>query len=715
MIDYSVNEISASRPVLRPDIVVSSRDENGATVFLLEDPLSGKFYEVGEREFGAIRLLDGSRTLQDVVSRSVNSHGAGISEQEAVSLIRMLAGANLLSTSSDDQAQRIRREANEKGDGKKVASKAQSMFFLRIPLGSPDRLLGLVSNATSWIPGWMIALVWLGVCLAGVASYVEHYQRFNEELSGVLKVQNVAVFGIVWLVLKAIHEFCHGIVCKRLGGAVPEAGVSFLLFITPLAYVDASSSIRFRNKWHRILVAAAGILGEFFVASVALLVWAKLEPGVVGSVLHQVVVISTVTTVLFNANPLMRFDGYYIASDLLEISNLYTKGQKAARYLLKKWFFGISGIRFPFSDLPNREKLVITGYGVASSLWKVVVTFGLFYGATLMFEGVGLLAAVIVGGVMIISGLFSVKKYFDRAAAMEKANIWMIGCRMAMFFVIAIAAATWIKISPEVKAVGIFDPGHDGELRVECPGFVEEIHIENGKWVEKGDAIITLRNSEVEADLENLKRELVQAEIRSSLYLTDSNVAGAQAELARSEGLKRKLQDLEVYVASLSIVAPRSGIVFSRDIDSLQDGYLQKGQVAARIVDLDQREIRIAIPQSKMRALGEVSRGDTVQVFDKSRSDMIEAEVVAVRPQAGTTVPHPAITTMGGGPIVVRDSYDGSGEPVFTTPHFIAVARLSETHLIRDGELVWVRFGNGNSYSLAEWGMQRIQDLTDQG
>ena len=135
--------------------------------------------------------------------------------------------------------------------------------------------------------------------------------------------------------------------------------------------------------------------------------------------------------------------------------------------------------------------------------------------------------------------------------------------------------------------------------------------------------------------------------------------------------------------------------------------------MAARIVDLEHREVRIAIPQAKMRALGKVGRGDAIEIFDKSRSTMAKAEVVSIRPQAGTAVPHPGLTTVGGGPIVVRDAYDGSGKAVFTTPHFLAVAKLTKPHLIRDGEIVWARFANGKSYSLAEWSLQRFRDWTE--
>ncbi|MEM7601711.1 MAG: hypothetical protein AAF357_09880, partial [Verrucomicrobiota bacterium] len=364
MIDRSVTEIASTRPVLRREVRLACRNQRDGVVYLLEDPLTGKFFEIGSREHSLISLLDGRRTVAEIVALSVTGPKAsGLTESEATSVIRMLSDANLLEMHSDDHAFRVRTNTNEKRDGDRATQKAKSLFFLRLPLCNPDRFLSRIDRVFGPVPGWVLMIIWLAVVGWGGFTFAEHSERFLEEMSGVLKVGNLAVFGLVWLVLKAVHEFCHGIVCKRFGGSVPEAGVSLLLFITPLAYVDASSSIRFPSRWHRILVAGAGILGEFLVAAVALIIWSSLSPGVLGSVLHQVVVISTVTTVLFNANPLMRFDGYYMASDLIGISNLYTKGQQVTKFLWKRWALGIKGVAYPLEGMDRRDQTTIILYG----------------------------------------------------------------------------------------------------------------------------------------------------------------------------------------------------------------------------------------------------------------------------------------------------------------------------------------------------------------
>lgn len=709
MIDRSVTEIAATRPVLRREIRLASRSQRDGIVFLLEDPLSGKFFEIGEREHALISLLDGKRTVSEIIALSVSGpKSCGLSESEATSLIRMLADAHLLETKSEDHALRIRANAHEKHDGDRAAQKAKGLFFLKLPLCNPDRFLSAVNRIVGRIPGWLFALAWLFVIGWGVATFAGHSGRFTDEMRGVLNVGNLAVFGGMWLILKVVHEFCHGIVCKRFGGSVPEAGVSLLLFVTPLAYVDASSSIRFPSRWHRMLVAAAGIFGEFLIAAVALIVWARLEPGVVGSVLHQVVVISTVTTVLFNANPLMRFDGYYILADGLRISNLYTKGQQASKYLWKRWVFGIKGVSFPLDGMDRRDQVLIFGYGIASAIWRVVVMVGLFITACLLFHGLGKILAVVVAIAMVIGMVRGLVKYFQKSAGLERVSPFWLTIRVVVFASVIFVAGRSIEITPSVKAPAILDPGHEGEIRVECPGFVEDLHVENGAWVEPGDLILSLSNREVEAEFQSIKLQLAGSKLRADLYLKEENIAGFQAEQKNVEGLESKVEDLERYVSSLEMRAPMPGRVYARDLEARMGDFLDKGVAAIRIVNPETKELRVAVAQSDMDAIGTVSPGDVIEVYDRDTGKFFEATLKRIRPQAAIEPSHPGLTTTAGGPLVVRDSYEG-GDPVFVKPHFMAIAELKMGQGLREGELLWVRFASTDALSLSDWTVRQFK------
>ena len=167
--------------------------------------------------------------------------------------------------------------------------------------------------------------------LAGV-----HWPELSENLADrVLAVENLLVMWLCFPVVKFLHELGHAYAVKNGGGEVHEMGIMLLVF-TPVPYVDASAASGFRSKWRRALVGAAGMLTEILIAAVFIVVWVAAEPGWLRAIAFNVGLSAGVSTVIFNANPLLRFDGYYILSDLIEVPNLGARGNQYWRYLLER-------------------------------------------------------------------------------------------------------------------------------------------------------------------------------------------------------------------------------------------------------------------------------------------------------------------------------------------------------------------------------------------
>ena len=318
----------------------------------------------------------------------------------------------------------------------------------------------------------------------GGYSVHRQWERFGDEMSGLFDFGNLWIVGLLWIGLKAFHECWHGLVCRYFGGAVPEAGVTLLLLTTPLGYVNASSSAGFHSKWQRIAVAGAGIYGELFLAAVAAVVWSRVEPGAFGAALHQVVVLSSFTTLLFNANPLMRFDGYYIFSDLLDIPNLYSKGQASSRWLFRRWVLGIPQAKSPLR--PTDKKLIIGLYGVAAAFWRVLVVVGLLAAAALLFEGAGLVLALVAGAGMAIQGLGGMVHYLRKSASAEGMRPSRLLLRATALAALLVGALCLIRVTPSARAPAVIQNAGGGEIRSQCPGFLTEIAVANGQAVEEG-------------------------------------------------------------------------------------------------------------------------------------------------------------------------------------------------------------------------------------
>ena len=352
---------------------------------------------------------------------------------------------------------------------------------------------------TGWIFSPLMTAAGLLLICGGVVVIATHGDRFIASSHLIFSPHNWLSMALVWVGLKIFHELAHALVCKRYGGEVREAGLIFILF-APAAFVDVTSSWRFPSKWQRIHVAAAGMYVELVLAALAAMVWSQAESVVLRHALFNTIVMASLSTLVFNANPLMRFDGYYILGDLLEIPNLATEGSRFVRQLAARVFYG----RVP----PARELLGVRGwvvrlYGLAAWLWRLVVCISLLAAASILFKGAGLVLGV-AGAVC----------WFGKPVVRS-------GCAIC---IAAITNRLCCRCEPAVVAAvlrrrSLCDAGVDavagnghgtGRRRVHRsvdrsqrapPGFVDKIHVRDGQHVEAGDLLLELRNDTLQAEL----------------------------------------------------------------------------------------------------------------------------------------------------------------------------------------------------------------------
>jgi len=684
----------------------------------------GKFYRLGYREYQFVRLLDGTATVSAIVGRmAARDGGEALNEHEALALVRGLADMGLMEVAGGDHASRLYENVHLDGEAERVMGKGKSLFFLRIPLGNPDQLLGRMAKRVGWLTGPFFFALWLLVVGWAWGSLAGQWPRFRNEMGGMFQVGHLAWLWVAWVALKVIHEFWHGLVCKKFGGSVPEMGVTLLLLVTPLGYVEASSSLAFPSKWRRIFVSAAGMYGEIFVAAVAVLVWARLEPGVSSAVLQQVIMISSVTTILFNANPLMRFDGYYILADLIEIPNLYAKGQRVVVYWGKKYLLGIKEARYPLGE--HDQPVTIGLYGIAAFVWRMVVMLGLFLIAVTLFKGAGVVLAAVVGVMIAIGMLRSIKEYFSHSAQAEKTRVAKVALRVAILVVLLGGLGFFVQIKPSAKISGVVEVSGRKELRINCPGFMDKVYVDDGQWVKKGDPLVRLRNLEQSAWLERLKLDRRRSEVRSDLYYQNEELSSYQAEQRQIESLDTKISEQEAYVASLDIRAESDGRVYARGLRDMQDQYLAKGTLLMVVGREREKELVLAVPQDRIDYFRD-SAGREIRFRVDGRAGESVAVAKRVSPRATVEIPHFSLATVAGGPLVVRNRQDGdnaartgrlaSSQQVLeqfelAQAHFMVKAKLSEkeSERLAEGERVRAQVFDQEKLSLAELVWRKLE------
>jgi putative peptide zinc metalloprotease protein len=697
----SVREIEMLRPRLRDGLRFAVQEIGGRPGCVIEDPFASRFHRVGLPEYRFLRALDGTRTVATILAQLArDGSGEAFTEAEALQMIRWLKDQNLLALESTRATSE--REENARALGTAVTW--LNPLVLKIPLARPDAFFTRIEPAFGWALGGFGFLVWLLVVAFGVMQVGMDWTRFQGGFDGILSRSNWLWLFIAWAGLKTAHEFGHGLFCKHFGAAVREVGVIFVLFV-PMGYVDATASLGLASKWRRIMVSCAGLYVEFFLAALAAVVWAHTGPGPLNTLAHNVVVTGTVVTLFFNANPLMRFDGYFILSDLLDLPNLAPRGrawmQRALTWLL------LGGRPRRPSALRTREDWLVAIYGAAAQVWQVVVLVGLLAGASAALRGGGLLLAALAAVTWIA---LPVGKFFGSLVTSGGSGHWLrVGTRVALLAGL-LALVLFLPFHRSVTSAGVVELADTQTLRAECPGFISKIHVQDGETVAEGQLLLELANNEAQATLEKSRIDLEQQELRARLAYQRGAVAEFQAEQAKAESLRTTVKEHESYVATLQIRAPMAGRVTGRQLALMQGAFAEAGSELCRIGRGSGSDVRMAVAQADephLRAAVE----HPLHVKIEGRSGVLDATLKRVEARATRELIHPALTAMAGGPLALRRSEEAgtAGSPTsrgpeyeLAEPFFAATARLTTTEPLGIGETARVKFRSPRAVTL--WG-----------
>lgn len=586
----SVVEAEGLRPRLREGLRFSIQEQGGDRVCVIEDRQAWSFHRVGLAEYRFIRALDGTRTVASILAQFARDHTAdAFTEGEALQMLRWLKDNHLLeieSTRSGGENARAERSLL-------AAITWLNPLVAKLPLARPDSFFTAAEGALRWALGRIGFVIWCAVVVAGAASLAMNWARFAHGFDGILARDNWLWLLVAWAGLKIAHELSHGLFCKHFGAAVREIGVIFVLFI-PMGYVDATASLGLASKWRRIMVASAGIYAEFFIAAIAALVWVRMPDGFAATIAHNTIVTGTVVTLLLNANPLMRFDGYYILGDLLGIPNLATRGRAWVRTVTARLLLG----RRAASPAPLRsgEDWIVAAYGVASSLWQVVVFAGLLVAASVTLRGGGIFFAVIAAVLWLGVPLWQMIKSATQAKGSALDRWLAISLRLGLFVLLS-AGLLLVPLRRSISSPAVVELADTAVLRAECPGFVQAVHVHDGDVVAAGALLVELRNDEAVAELERSRLDLAQQELRARVAYTRGELALFQAENAKTEALRAAVANHQTYLATLQIRAPFAGQVTGRQLERLPGSFLHTGDEIAQFGRSDGCDVKIALDQ----------------------------------------------------------------------------------------------------------------------
>src|SRR5579871_1338684 len=359
---------------LRPDLIVQPQFYEGMTHYVVKDPIALKYFRFKVEEYFLLQQFDGKQTLQDVKRAFERKYRPQtISIEDLTRFVAQLHEAGIAQLDSPDQADVFIRR-RKKRMWKQIGQFFANILYIKIPIIDPERLLDRMYPWFRWIFTRTFVLFSFGMMLAALTLVVSQWSTFSARLPDFQSFFNWRTIVYFWCslaVVKVIHEFGHGLTAKHFGGEVHEMGMLFLV-LTPALYCDVTDCWLLPSKWKRIWISAAGIFVECFLASIATFVWWNTEQGLLNSLCLATMFICSVNTILFNANPLLRYDGYYVTSDFLEIPNLRIKSTQFFAYLFQEQ---VLGLEVPVqSYMPRSRRTLFVTYAIASYFYRWLVT-----------------------------------------------------------------------------------------------------------------------------------------------------------------------------------------------------------------------------------------------------------------------------------------------------------------------------------------------------
>ncbi|RNC81699.1 MAG: hypothetical protein ED559_07905 [Phycisphaera sp.] len=642
---------------IRKDLEVHRHIFRGEVSYVFRDPMTLAVHKVSERDYQLCAAINEDKQLGAVFEELVERELVTQEDEEGFyQFILSLHGLGFLNLPVPDNESLYRRR-QQKIKAKRTA-KLMGFLFLQVPLVNPDTFLARTKHMVSWVfTKWAFA-VWLIVVGSALLLLGKNWGEFFTPIGDVFTPERLLGMWFSLVVLKLIHEFGHAYACKLFGGEVPEIG-AFFIAGTPCAYCDCTSSWGFTKRLHRLIVVLAGVYIELFIASLAIFIWAIAPSATVKLIAFDIVVVAGVATVLANLNPLMRFDGYYILSDVLEVPNLRSTAQRRAIELLKFLTIGV-----PMT--PNRYSLGLNSFlvtfGVLSSLYKITIVLGIsaLLATKFLYLGIGL--AVFYGGMEFYKAAKNVGNYLIHSEEAHSHRI-RAGALATLVFAAAPAAIVFVPVPRPVIATGMVGLENEQSFYAGADGFVDAVHIFPGDKLKPGDPIATLNNPYSQDAVTTARHEY-----ETSIKLAEAKLADdpAQAAIHRRSAesslvrLERETDKLE----KLSITSDDGAVVLQVLPQSREGSYLSQGDPIAQ-VGSGRWIIRGLVREA---SLANIRIGVNDEIQFRSASDpgeTVHAKVTHVGRLGKREITQETLTAMGGGQIPISPVTGEANEPYF--------------------------------------------------
>ena len=676
------------RPRLRAGVQVTRQMIRGDEWFVLADPLAGEYHRFNRMAWDLVASFDGRRTLDEVWSARVAVEGENAPAQsEVIEILSQAFAANLIVGDIPPDAAGIVK-ASSRARSRKRRAGINPLAF-RMPLWDPDAFLERHVDAVRWLFRANVLSVLLGFVAVALLLLVANATAFMHDAKELASTsRGLLLLWLAYPVVKALHEAAHAFAAKHYGGEVHSVGITLLL-LTPVPFVDASSSAAFESKRQRALVAAAGILTELLLAGIALVLWLLLEPGLAREIATAVVVIGGVSSLLVNGNPLLRFDGYHVMCDVLELPNLAQRSNRYWQQLLRRYLLGLRASRF--GALARGEVGWLVAYAPLS--WLLRLALVALAAAALVDHVPAIGFAVLVLGLWMfgLSPLVKALAWILRAGELQGRRARALAVVFGGAVVIGVCAFG-VQLPNRSHAPGLVWLPDEALVRLQVDGFIEEFLVRDGQHVSPGTPLLRLSNDQLLAALGKAEAELEQQRINRASHFGQDALATAKADdrIARLEGEVAALSAQRDALVVRAASAGRVAIDMQRTLPGM---HLAQGHLVAHVVPDGPPLVRALVSNDDIGFVHQ-HNGEAVISLPQGGTEFVARQERLV-PQATATLPSAALGDVTGGSIAL-DPTDKTGLTA-REPHFQVDLRLPPDARAPIGARVLVTFDHGDA------------------
>ena len=700
----SWHNVAELKPRLLPHARIYRHVYRGDPWYVVQDTTAGRYHRVSPGAFAMLTRMDGSRTMQFLWDDALKQGGDQIPTQdEVVELLMQLYTNDLLHCDVTPDAAEL-FERYRKRRRQKWKQWLLNPMSLKIPLIDPDAFLTRWADRLAWLFSARGALMWLVVVVPALLLAAQHWDELANSISDqLLATSNLVALALLYPVIKALHELGHGFAAKVWGGTVHEMGLMFLVF-APVPYVDASSASAFPSKHRRAVVGAAGMLVETFIAALAMYAWVLVEPGVVRSLLFNVMLIAGISTVIVNGNPLLRFDGYFILVDMIEMPNMAQRGQRYLRYLSDRYLFSAKSIEPP-EETPS-EKRWLFSYTISAWIYRILITISIILFVAGEFFIFGVLLAL--WGLVTLIGMpvWKSLKHLHSSSTLQRNRQHAI--KVAVTLVVSVVLfVTLVPMPLRTQAEGVVWLPDQALVRAGADGFFERWLVIPGNHVKKGMPVAMLRDPQLQAELSLAEARVNEAEAR---YRADGFNDPVQGDILRQqlEHEEHALKRVQERYDRLILRSETDGVL-SAPLDQDLDGqFFKKGELIAYILDRQKLIARTVVTQGDIDLVrtrlqeAEIRFADAIPQIHASR-------VIREAPGGVNELPTAALSPGGGG-LIATDPADQNGLKTLERIFLLDLSVPDNTPPSAFGERVYVRFDHRPEPLASQW-YRRLRQL----